>query len=86
MKGHLKRNRMTQISASEHLPLWSKRTTEKHLDMIPFFAKVNFFIFWLKTVDYNQGFCSKLSSFLWSFYSKVEGTMKLKFAQFCSPC
>ena len=32
MKGHLKRNTMTQISASYHLPLWSKRTAENHLD------------------------------------------------------
>ena len=31
-KGHLKRNRMTQISAPYHLPLWSKRTAENHLD------------------------------------------------------
>ena len=32
MKGHLKRNRMTQISASKHLPLWSNRTTKNDLD------------------------------------------------------
>ena len=28
----LKRNRMTQISASQHLPLWSKRNAENLLD------------------------------------------------------
>ena len=32
MKGHLKRNRMAQISASQHLPLWSKRAVENHFD------------------------------------------------------
>ena len=50
--------------------------------MVSFFAEVKFFRFWPKTMDYNKAF---YRDFLWSFYSTVEGAMKLKFAPFLSP-
>ena len=47
--------------------------------MVSFFAEVKIFIFWLiRRFDRNRG------DFLQSFYSTVEGAMKLKFASFCS--
>ena len=51
MKGHLKRNRLTQISASQHLLLWSKRTAENHLD----FGKNAVHGFWPKSENFDFG-------------------------------
>ena len=48
------------------------------------FAKVKFFRFWPKTMDYNKAFWPKSRSFFVVLYSKMEGAMKLKFAPFCS--
>ena len=52
------------------LKLHHSAPLEMPFPMISFFVKVKIFIFWLKTMDYSQGFCSKLTSFLWSFYPK----------------
>ena len=40
------------------------------------------FSFWLKTMDYSQGFWSKLSALLRTLYSSLEGAMKMKFVPF----
>ena len=52
--------------------------------MVSFFAEVKIFRFWPKTMDYNKAFYRNRGVFLQSFYSTVEGAMKLKFAPFCS--
>ena len=53
--------------------------------MVSFLAKVKFFRFWPKTMDYNKAFFyQNRGDFLWSFYSTVEGVTELKFAPFCS--
>ena len=52
--------------------------------MVSFLAEVQIFIFWPKTMDYNKAFDRNRGLYLWSFYSTVEGAMKLKFASFCS--
>ena len=54
MKGHLKRNRIAQISASEHLPLWSKRVRGKS----PRFRQKRLIIvhgFWPKSDNFDFG-------------------------------
>ena len=49
--------------------------------MVSFFAEVKIFRFWPKTMDYIiRRFYRNRSDFLLSFYSIVEGAMKLKFA------
>ena len=54
--------------------------------MVSFSAEVQIFIFWPKTIDYIiiRRIDQKRGHFLWSFYSTVEGAMKLKFGSFCS--
>ena len=51
--------------------------------MVSFFAEVKIFRFWPKTMDIRR-FYRNRGDFLRSFYSTVEGAMKLKFAPFCS--
>ena len=45
--------------------------------MVSFLAKVKIFRFWPKTMDYNKAFYRNRGDFLRSFYSTVEGAMKL---------
>ena len=55
--------------------------------MVSFFAEVKNFIFWPKTMDFPtiiRRFDRNRGVFLQSFYSTVEGAMKLIFAPFCS--
>ena len=53
--------------------------------MVSFLAKVKIFRFWPKTMDYIiRRFYKNRGDFLRSFYSTVEGAVKLKFAPFCS--
>ena len=64
--------------------------------MVFFLAEIKIFRFWPKTMDYNKAFLPIVTivtirrfyrnrgDFLRSFYSTVEGAMKLKFAPFCS--
>ena len=52
--------------------------------MVSFLAKLKIFRFWPKTMDYIiRRFDRNRGDFLLSYYSAVEGAMKLKFASFC---
>ena len=51
--------------------------------MVSFFAEVKFFRFWPKTMAIRR-FYRNRGDYLLSFYSTVEGAMKLKFGSFCS--
>ena len=50
----------------------------------PFLPKSKFSDFGLKPWTIIRRFCRNRGHSLWSFYSTVEGAMKLKFAPFCS--
>ena len=53
--------------------------------MVSFLAELQIFSFWPKTMDYIiRRFDRNQGHFLWSFYSTVEGAMKLKFVSLCS--
>ena len=75
MKGHLKRNRMTQISASKHLPLRSKRTTNNDLVSVKERSKSTA-VTTFTILDWDAS-CG-------THNSSLEGAMKLEFAPFCS--
>ena len=54
--------------------------------MESFFAKSKFLVFGQKPWTIIRRFGRNRAHCLWSFYYKVEGVMKLKFAPFCSSC
>ena len=50
----------------------------------PFWPKSNFSVFGQKPWTIIRRFYRNRGHYLWSFYSSLEGAMKLKFASFCS--
>ena len=50
----------------------------------PFWAKSKFTVFGQKPWTIIRRFDRNQGHFLWSFYSSLEGAMKLKFASLCS--
>ena len=52
--------------------------------MVSFLAEVKFSDFGQKPWTIIRRFDRNRGHYLWSFYSTVEGAMKLKFASFCS--
>ena len=50
----------------------------------PFWLKSKFSVFGQKPWTIIRRFGQNRGHFLWSFYSSLEGAMKLKFASFCS--
>ena len=53
--------------------------------MVSFLAKVKFFRFWPKTMDYSQAFWAKLKSFFVAFLLLAGRRYEVEIVPFCSP-
>ena len=88
-------NAKTDISNLEYFGAYhSSREAEICAILLPlrcafawydFFAKVKFFIFWPKTMDYSQAFGPKLRSMFVLLLLLAGRCYEAEFAPFCSP-